>query len=142
MVTLETRKSGRNKGTTTIEAAFIFPLLLMLTFGVIHYGWLFMRVNQITNAARQGVRVAICPGATVQNVTDAVNNVMSKAGISTGDYDMSTPTGIDVSVGAPVTVQVENVPIAKISLVNIPFMPASTGNLKPISVTMAKEGPS
>jgi len=137
MVTLKALKSGHNKGTATVEAAFVFPVLLLLIFGAIHYGWLFMRANQIANAARQGVRAAIVDG----DVTGAVAIVMTKAGLSTGDYVMSISPGyINFPAGDPVTVQVTvSTANSKIGLVNIPMLPTPT-QLR-ASVTMAKEGP-
>ncbi len=138
MVTLKTRKSGRNKGLAVVEAALVFPLLLMLTFGAIHYGWLLMRVNQITNAARQGVRVAIRPNATWADVEYAVANVMTNAGIS--EYNMST-SGIGVPVGDEITVQLTvSTSDPEIGLIKIPLLP--TPEELRASVTMAKEGPS
>ena len=44
-----------------VEAAIVFPILLMLTLGAIEYGWLFLNAQQVTNAARQGARIAILP---------------------------------------------------------------------------------
>jgi len=141
MVTLKTRKSGRNKGVVIVEAAFIFPLLLMLTFGAIHYGWLFMRLNQITNAARQGVRAAICGN----DFEAAVDNVMLSpwVGLNRDDYDIIPPDNIgNAQSGDPMTVQVivyTNNP--KIGLINMPLLLPTPSQLR-ASVTMAKEGPS
>ncbi len=42
-----------------VGALGVSVLLVML--GAIEYGWLFFNVQQITNAARQGARVAILP---------------------------------------------------------------------------------
>ena len=137
MATLKMRKSGRKKGILTVEAALIFPFLLMLTFGAIHYGWLFMRANQITDAARRGVRVAICPDATAADVAYTVANAMSSAGISV--YDMSS-SGVGVSVGEEITVRLTVLTAnPEIGLVNIPLLPTPS-HLR-ASVTMAKEGP-
>ena len=135
MVTLKTLKSGHNKGMATVEAAFVFPVLLLLIFGAIHYGWLFMRANQIANAARQGVRAAIVN----RDVAGAVAFVMTKAGLSTGDYTMST-FNIGALAGDPVTVEVTvQTANSKIGLINIPMLPTPTR--LSASVTMAKEGP-
>ena len=157
MVTLKTRKSGRNKGILTVEAALIFPVLLMVIFGAIYYSWLFMRAHQITNAARQGARAAICHGVTMANedsvARNAVNGVMSSAwvGLSTSDYVMDPPiitSGIDPShynVTIRLTVSTANPKIGLGLGSVLGNMPRPFNLLTPptlqASATMAKEGP-
>ena len=50
------RLKARQSGLATIEMAMVLPLLMLLTLGVIEYGWMFLKSQQITNAARQGAR--------------------------------------------------------------------------------------
>ena len=40
MIAKTTSKKSRYHGTAVVEAAIVFPLLVMLTFGVIEYGWI------------------------------------------------------------------------------------------------------
>ena len=40
-------------------------VVLLFTFGAIKYGWLFLKAQQITNAARQGARMATLPDINV-----------------------------------------------------------------------------
>ena len=40
-------------------------VMLLFTFGAIKYGWLFLKAQQITNAARQGARMATLPDINV-----------------------------------------------------------------------------
>src|SRR5205814_7116285 len=55
---------GRRDAAALVEMAIAMPLLCMLTLGLIEYGWVFLRVSQINQAARHGVRVAVRPDAT------------------------------------------------------------------------------
>ena len=41
-----------------IEFALVFPLLLMVILGIVDFGFLFQRYEVLTNAAREGARVA------------------------------------------------------------------------------------
>ena len=41
------RKNKSRRGTMVVEAALILPLLLILTFGGIKYGWLFIKWQQL-----------------------------------------------------------------------------------------------
>ncbi len=50
------KQYGR-RGTAAVEAALILPLLMLLLLGVIEYGWIYLKSEQIANAARHGARV-------------------------------------------------------------------------------------
>lgn len=51
-------KYKRRRGTAAVEAALMMPLIMLMTFALIKYGWLFVKVQQVNNAARHGARVA------------------------------------------------------------------------------------
>ena len=126
------------KGAATVEAAILFPVLLLLTFGIIEYGWLFLNAQQITNAARHGSRVAIRPNATNTDVLNSISDLMVIANI-TGYQVTITPSNISlVDVGDLVRVDI-SVPREQIAIINAPFLPMPT-NLH-ASISMAKEGP-
>src|SRR4051812_48414730 len=99
------RQNRRRDGAALVEMAIVMPLLLLLTLGLIEYGWVFLRVSQINQAARQGVRTAVRPDATVNNVTTVVSNMMTQANLQNSGYTM-THTDIGVGVSQPVTVQI------------------------------------
>ena len=117
--------------------ALVLPILLLLTFAVIEYGWLTFRASQVNQAARHGARIAVRPAATAEEVEDAVATIMDGAGLT--DYTLTiTPEDPDTEVGDPVTVVV-SVDYGPISLTGAAFVPTPetiVGN-----VTMAKEGP-
>ena len=73
------RKHCRRKGVALLEAALVFPLLLLLTLALIEYGWLFMKIQQTTNAARHGLRAAVVPDATTAEAHAAVATLMTGA---------------------------------------------------------------
>jgi len=138
---VRTKKQTRYRGLAAVEVALVFPLLLLLTLGGIRYGWLFLKAQQITNAARHGARIAILPGVTVNDdVLPAIQSLMESAGINSGDYSVTiSPADFpSAAVGDTVTIQV-TVPCANIDIMDVPLLP-SFENLG-ASVTMAKEGP-
>ncbi len=47
------------EGSTLVEFAIVFPLLLILIFGVIEFGLFLFNTQVITNAAREGARRGI-----------------------------------------------------------------------------------
>jgi Flp pilus assembly protein TadG len=62
-----------------VELAFALVVLLALTLGVAVYGFAFFVKHNVQAAAREGARAAIVPGATGQEVTDAVAVMMKAA---------------------------------------------------------------
>jgi Flp pilus assembly protein TadG len=141
MVIVRKRKRSRHRGVTTVEAALVFPILVLLTFGAIEYGWLFLKAQQITNATRYGARIAIRPDSTTQDVIDAIDGLMTAGGMGTSGY-VVTISPADVSfpaVGEAVVVNV-NVPCANIILMDIPLLLPTPTNIA-AEVTMGKEGP-
>ena len=47
------------KGAAVVEFAIILPLLLVLLFGIVEFGFLLYNKAMITNAAREGARAGI-----------------------------------------------------------------------------------
>ena len=125
------------RGAALVEMALVLPILLLLTFAVIEYGWLTFRASQVNQAARHGARIAVRPAATVEEIEAAVASIMQGAGLT--DYTMSiTPEDPDTEVGDLVTVVV-SVDYGPISLTGSSFVPVPATIIG--NVTMAKEGP-
>lgn len=49
----------KEDGQSTVEFALVLPILLMLIFGMMDFGWLFYNKVMINNASREGARYAI-----------------------------------------------------------------------------------
>ena len=56
-------KRGRSEdGAQLVEFALVLPLLLLVVLGIAEFGFIFQRYEVITNAAREGARLAVLPG--------------------------------------------------------------------------------
>ena len=64
------------KGAELVEFALTFPLLLLVMVGIMDFGLLFQRYEVLTNAAREGARVAVLPGYNAADVTNRVNQYL------------------------------------------------------------------
>lgn len=106
-----TRQRRRNdrRGTSAVEFAFIAPLFFMLVIGMIEFGRAMMVQQILTNAARQGARLATLDSTNGSSnptptslVTSEVNYVLAAANISgaTTTISPSLPAtaGTDISV--------------------------------------------
>lgn len=49
---------GRDRGAAVVEMALVMPLLLLMLFGLIDFGRVFNAKIQLSQAAREGVRLA------------------------------------------------------------------------------------
>ena len=102
---LQHTKFGRC-GSATLELALTLMILCWITFGTVQFGQYFYLKNQIQGAAREGARAGITQGATSSDVTTAVGNVMTLAGIPSSKYTV-TQSGVSGATGTQVQVQVK-----------------------------------
>ena len=132
------RQSAR-RGNVLVETALVLPLLLVLTLGLLEYGWLFLKAQQITNASRQGARVGARADATVAEITAAVDGAMAAGGLADSGFALTIipvdPTTL--IAGETLTVEI-SVPYANIGL-GVPLVPTPAS--LDATVTMAREGP-
>ena len=85
MDTLKLSKDwSSERGAELIEFALTFPILLLVCMGIIDFGLLFQRYEVLTNAAREGARVAVLPGYADADVTARVNQYLVGTSLSSG----------------------------------------------------------
>jgi Flp pilus assembly protein TadG len=70
------------RGVALIETALTLPLLLLITVGLIEFGRAYQHWQVLTNAAREGARVAVLPGVTDAAVSDRVQAYMTAGHLS------------------------------------------------------------
>jgi Flp pilus assembly protein TadG len=73
-------------GNAVLDMALIMPLLIMLTFGAVEYGFALYIKHSLQAAAREGARAAVVAGATATDVQNAVDSAMSAAGFTQAKY--------------------------------------------------------
>ena len=83
-----------DKGAELVEFALIFPLLLLTVMGIIDTGFLFQRYEVLTNAAREGARVAILPEYPDTSVTARVRTYLKNGGLPASIVDDTTKTKV------------------------------------------------
>ena len=68
-------------GAELIELALVLPILLIVVAGIIDFGFLFQRYEAITNAAREGARVAVLPNFADADVQERVRQYLDSSGL-------------------------------------------------------------
>ena len=64
MATLTKARRSNERGQAVIELALTLPLLLVVVFGIIDFGFMFQRYEAVTNAAREGARLGVLANYT------------------------------------------------------------------------------
>jgi Flp pilus assembly protein TadG len=136
------RKNARYRGAALVETAVSMVLLIMFILGIMGFGYLFLCAQQITNAARQGARLACVNGVKPSDygtVASSIDTYLTNQGIA---HDATTIV-TDPAVSNSVKATVKGTGLDILNLRNIKF---TTDNSFPgfpdtfsASVTMAKE---
>jgi Flp pilus assembly protein TadG len=85
------------RGAELIEFALILPMLLLIMLGIVDFGFMFQRYEVLTNAAREGARIAVLPGYTTEDVEARVCAYVETGGLPlTGACPIPSNPVIDV----------------------------------------------
>lgn len=69
-------------GAELIEFALVLPILLVVMVGIFDFGFLFQQYQAITNASREGARIAVLPGYGAADVEARVASYLAASGIA------------------------------------------------------------
>ena len=92
------RRVRSEKGAELIEVALTLPLLLLVLLGIIEFGFLFQEYEVVTNAAREGARIA----ALVPTAGYTTNEAKARA------TDYLTAGGLNMSQATPAPTVVQS----------------------------------
>ena len=88
-------RDGRERGGVLVEFAMVVPILLVIFAGIVDFGLMMQRREVVTNAAREGARIAVLPGYDDDDVEARVNAYLNdgiQAGTSANaNTDVSEP---------------------------------------------------
>jgi len=104
-------KSRGETGASAVEFAIILPVLLVVVFGIIEFGFAIYDKTMITHASREGARAGIIfrvPPVTDSEIVDVVNNYLGNNLITFGGSNSAavTVTRAGYNAGDPLKVTV------------------------------------
>jgi hypothetical protein len=112
--TMRRRRREGKRGAALVEFAAVAPLLLLILFGIIEYGYIFMVRQTVIHAAREGCRIAVLQTTEepYTEVTERITEIMATTGVTNYTVDLTHPTEGDPMEAVQITV-----PISEVSLV-------------------------
>lgn len=116
-----------------VEMAIVTPILLTLLFGIIEYGWIFTLRQALSNAAREGARVAVLSGSSDTEINTRVTEYLQPYGMTTHVVAITHATTNDPTEVVKVTV-----PYADVTLLGAFF--GTTDYDLGATCSMRKEG--
>jgi len=96
------RRSRRSNGQALVEFALLVPLLIIIILGIIEFGRIWMTMNVLASAAREGARKAAVTAPDADQVQTVVEKVLTAA-----DITGATITTIGPNADNEVTVRVQ-----------------------------------
>jgi Flp pilus assembly pilin Flp len=87
------------RGAAAVEFAIIAPVFFLLIMGMIEIGRAVMVQQIITNASREGARLAVLPDENNANVIDRVDSILADSGVP------GSTTEILGEDGSPINIQ-------------------------------------
>ena len=116
------KRMKNQRGAALLETAITIPIVLLVTVSIFEFGRAYQTWQVLTNAAREGARVAVLSDSSNTQVTDAVRNYL-KGGNLPGamsasiNVERTVPFGINtasrVTVNYPFNFTVLN-PVMKL----------------------------
>jgi Flp pilus assembly protein TadG len=97
-----TRQLRTRRGQALVEFALLLPFLLLLLLGVIEMGRAWNVKQVLTDAAREGARLAVIANPSIKTtaqVDSAIYRVVSRAGIDTTGLTIEYPDGFKTGTG-------------------------------------------
>jgi Flp pilus assembly protein TadG len=101
---------GSERGTELVEFALALPILLLVIAGIIDLGLLFKDYEVLTNAAREGARVAALPGWVESDVVARVNAYLAAGGFQ--GTAITTVSAVTLTTGAGKTIDAVRVDVS------------------------------
>ena len=88
------RRTRREDGAALVETAFVLPIMLLVCVGILEFGRAYQTWQVVTNASREGARVAILPEYPDTSVQTRVRTYLKNGGLPASIVDDTTKTKV------------------------------------------------
>ena len=100
------KRLGGEQGTALLETAMTLPLLLLVSVGIFEFGRAFQTWQVLTNAAREGARLAVMPGTATGAVDTRVKSYLTSGqldNVANATVVVNPAATVDIGGGATAT---------------------------------------
>lgn len=97
------RRYGSERGTAIIETALTLPLMLFIGVAILEFGRAYETSQVVTNAAREGARVAVLPNQASDAIQTRVRQYLNVGGLVSDSSVGITVTPVTVATGSTAT---------------------------------------
>ena len=125
------------RAAALVEMAVVTPLLLVMLFGIMEFGWAFMIHENLTNATREAARVGILQGATEEDIEQRFVDAMAGNGITVTAEMLTITPATDENPNVTVSA---SVPYSQVSLTGLTSFLGIERDSIQATCSMHKEG--
>lgn len=126
---------SRKRGAEVLEMALMMPILLLLIFGMIEFGYFFYLQHNLQAAAREGARTGAMLNATNTDAINKASAFLGAANLNAGSFNITSTTSGDTIT---VTVQATWGNVGVLHL--YPLIPIADSKVIRGAAVMRKEG--
>ena len=104
---MRNRLIRNQRGAALLETAITLPLILLVSVAIFEFGRAYQTWQVLTNAAREGARVAVINGTPVEDIKTAVKKYAEIGGLTLTDAQISLDQGVALGgswTGSQVTI--------------------------------------
>ena len=104
---MRNRLIRNQRGAALLETAITLPLILLVSVAIFEFGRAYQTWQVLTNAAREGARVAVINGTPVADIKAAVKKYAEIGGLTLTDAQISLDQGVALGgswTGSQVTI--------------------------------------
>lgn len=105
VVAMKRRMMLRDTGQSLVEFAILIPILMGVVIGIFEFGRAWNVDQVLTNAGREGARLAVIPTSSEDDVVAAVEGALTDAALDPSLADIAVE-GMGV-YGTPASVEIE-----------------------------------
>jgi Flp pilus assembly protein TadG len=105
-------RSASERGAELIEVAITLPILLLISVGIFEFGRAFQTWEVLTNAAREGARVAVLPGANAGAAEARARAYMTSGALTNAASATVAVDAVPVNIGGGQTANASRVTVS------------------------------
>ena len=101
-----TTQLRNNRGQALVEFALLLPLVMLILIGIIEFGRAWQAKQTLTDAAREGARIAVVANGqyTTDTVQAKVKAMLKQAGFDSSSVTITYPNGCHFAGCSPLLV--------------------------------------